>query len=595
MKTIYESESTPKKDGFYMPGEYEEQERTWILWPHRSDVWRCGAKPAQKVFTEIIKTVARFQPITVGVNAEDFPAVCEIFDGVENVRVIHMEYNDSWIRDPGPAFLVNDKGDVALSHFHFNAYGGFIDGLYFPWDKDASIGLQVAQLEQVNRYRPEDYILEGGSFNCDGQGTVVTTEMCLLNEDRNPQYTKGQIEEKLAEYLGIEKVIWIKDGIDPFETNGHVDDVACFSAPGEVCCMWTDDPNHKFYKECQEAYKTLSETTDARGRKLKIHKVIMPATSVYMTEEEASTWSILENNKFYRQVTIKDNVRDAYFPTIAILNEDLLTSSDFRNSADYTERLSDVMNDTDKETIDRAEQKLKEIRGNVYSFETDSGKADMISGKVLANVQWSGDAVYAMDQAEEDDFYLNWAVPKECTNLWFDGWVMLKSGVEGDSAKKQAAEAFINFLSRPDNAVRNMYYIGYTSAIAGGDSSLIYEYLDWNYGADEDETDVIEYPVGYFFAGDNSDENYVITAPTEQAKRQLSAQYPSEEEIARSAVMKYFDEEGNANINQMWINVRCFNLSMLSAGQWVAIGIGIVLVAAALLFAFRDKIFHSAG
>lgn len=140
MKTIYESESTPKKDGFYMPGEYEEQERTWILWPHRSDVWRCGAKPAQKVFTEIIKTVARFQPITVGVNAEDFPAVCEIFDGVENVRVIHMEYNDSWIRDPGPAFLVNDNGEVALSHFHFNAYGGFIDGLYFPWDKDASIG-----------------------------------------------------------------------------------------------------------------------------------------------------------------------------------------------------------------------------------------------------------------------------------------------------------------------------------------------------------------------------------------------------------------------------------------------------------------------
>lgn len=117
----------------------------------------------------------------------------------------------------------------------------------------------------------------------------MTTEMCLLNEDRNPQYTREQIEEKLAEYLGIEKVIWIRDGIDPFETNGHVDDVACFSAPGEVCCMWTDDPNHKFYKECQEAYKTLSEATDARGRKLKIHKVIMPATSVYMTEEEAST------------------------------------------------------------------------------------------------------------------------------------------------------------------------------------------------------------------------------------------------------------------------------------------------------------------
>ncbi|MBQ3340113.1 MAG: agmatine deiminase [Atopobiaceae bacterium] len=296
MRTIYQDESTPKADGFWMPGEYEEQERTWILWPHRADVWRNGAKPAQKVFTQIIRTIARFQPVTVGVNEEDWPAVCELFDKDENVRVLLMQYNDSWLRDPGPAFLVNGKGELALSHFHFNAYGGFVDGLYFPWDKDASLGLQIAQIEQVNRYRPDDYILEGGSFNCDGQGTVVVTEMCLLNEDRNPQYTKEEIEGLLGEYLGIEKVIWIKDGIDPYETNGHVDDVACFSAPGEVCCMWTDDPEHKFYKECQEAFKTLSEATDAKGRKLKIHKVIMPSKSVYMTEEEASTIDLVEGS-----------------------------------------------------------------------------------------------------------------------------------------------------------------------------------------------------------------------------------------------------------------------------------------------------------
>lgn len=305
-----------------------------------------------------------------------------------------------------------------------------------------------------------------------------------------------------------------------------------------------------------------------------------------VTEEEASTWSILTNDKFYRQVTIKDNVRDAYFPTLAMLNADLLTSDSFKNSADYSEQLSAIMNDTDKATIDRAEEQLKKIRANVYSFETDSGKADMISGKVLANLQWSGDAVYAMDQAEEDDFYLNWAVPKECTNLWFDGWVMLKSGIGQDAAKKQAAEAFINFLSRPDNAVRNMYYIGYTSAIAGGDSNLVFEYLDWNYGA-EDEEDTIEYPVGYFFSGDNTDEDYVITALAEQAHRQLAAQYPTEEEIERSAVMKYFDDEGNANINQMWINVRCFNLSMLSAGQWAALVILVLVIAAVLLLLLK--------
>ncbi len=298
MHTIYESDSTPLADGFRMPGEYEEQERTWILWPHRSDVWRGGAKPAQRVFEEIIRTIARFQPVTVGVNSEDWPAVNQIFDGTDNVQVMLMEYNDSWLRDPGPAFLVNDKGELALSHFHFNAYGGFVDGLYFPWDKDASLGLQMANIVQCDRYRPEGFILEGGSFNCDGQGTVVTTDMCLLSPGRNASVTdfepwseelRAYCEDELKKYLGVEKVIWIKDGIDPYETNGHVDDVACFSAPGEVCCMWTDDPNHKFYAECQAAYKTLSEATDARGRKLKIHKVIMPSKSVYMTEEEAST------------------------------------------------------------------------------------------------------------------------------------------------------------------------------------------------------------------------------------------------------------------------------------------------------------------
>lgn len=305
-----------------------------------------------------------------------------------------------------------------------------------------------------------------------------------------------------------------------------------------------------------------------------------------VTEEEASTWAILENPKFYRQVTIKDNVRDAYFPTLAILNRDQLLDPSFRNSADYETQLSAIMNDTRKETIDEAEEKLKEIRANVYSFETDSGKADMVSGKVVANLQWSGDGVYALDQAEEDGFYLDWAVPEECTNLWFDGWVMLKSGIGQDAAKKQAAEAFINFLSRPDNAVRNMYYIGYTSAIAGGDSDVIFDYLDWTYGAEEDEEDTIEYPVGYFFSGDNSDEDYVITAPAEQAHRQLSAQYPSEEEISRSAVMLYFDDEGNKNINQMWINVRCFNLSMLSTTQWTVI---VLIALAAVLLVLGVK------
>lgn len=309
--------------------------------------------------------------------------------------------------------------------------------------------------------------------------------------------------------------------------------------------------------------------------------------------EDVKTWSILENKDYYRQITIKDNVRDAYFPTLGILYKDKLLSEEFRSSANYRRELLEIMNDTSKDTIKKGEEELKKIRENVYSFETDSGKADMVSGKILANLQWSGDGVYALDQAEEDDVFLEWAVPDECTDLWFDGWVMLKKGIAGDSDKKQAAEAFMNFVSRPDNAVRNMYYIGYTSAISGGDSPLIFEYADWNYGAEEDEEDTVDYPLGYFFCGDNSNEDYVITAPAEQIRRQLAAQYPSEDEINRSAIMWYYDEEANADINQMWINIRCFNLSMISGKSWAITGGVIAFIAVAIVvFIFRKKIFR---
>lgn len=308
--------------------------------------------------------------------------------------------------------------------------------------------------------------------------------------------------------------------------------------------------------------------------------------------EDLSTWGALLNDKYYRQITIKDNVRDAYFPTLGILFSEELVKPSFLASEDYSEQLARYMNDTSTETINKAEEILKDIRRNVYSFETDSGKADMVSGKILINLQWSGDAVYAMDQAEEDDVYLAWKVPDECTNLWFDGYTMLKAGINGNADKKHAAEAFINFVSRPDNAVRNMYYIGYTSAITGGDDSTVFEYLDWCYGAEEDCEDVVEYPVGYFFSGDPEDEDYVLTVPAEQVERQLSAQYPPYEQILRSAPMEFFNDRANAEINQMWINIRCFNLSMISAKQWITAAIVVVVIACAVVaFIKRDVIF----
>ena len=310
-----------------------------------------------------------------------------------------------------------------------------------------------------------------------------------------------------------------------------------------------------------------------------------------MTREEASTWSVLNNSDFFRQVTIKDNVRDSYFAAIGALKADLLTSEEFTSDENYSENLMNEMNDVSEETIAKVQDYLQSVKNNVYSFETDSGKADMITGKVLGNYQWSGDAVYAMDQAEEDGLYLEFAVPEECTNMWFDGWVMLKNGIGNDTAKQQAAEAFVNFLSMPENAVRNMYYIGYTSVISGGmDGDLVYEYLEWNYGAEDDEEDTVTYDLTYFFDPEDTTGSYVLTTSEEQTRRQLYAQYPLEDVIERSTIMEYFDSDVNAQINQMWINVRCYNLSQVPVWGWIIIALAAIGMISFFVYDKRTSI-----
>ena len=260
-----------------------------------------------------------------------------------------------------------------------------------------------------------------------------------------------------------------------------------------------------------------------------------------------------------------------------------MSTSEFKNSKNYNERITKLMNDTSQSTVDKAEERLQGIKDNVYSFETDSGKSDMVSGKVVANFQWSGDAVYSLDQAEEDNCYLEYAVPKECSNLWCDGWVMLKQGINGDKEKQQVAESFINFVSRSDNVIRNMYYIGYTSCISGGNDNRIFEYLNWNYGAEDDE-DSVDYPVGFFFTGNSDDKNYILKTTKDQTKRQLFAQYPTEDILNRCAVMMFFSSDENKRMNQMWINVRCYNIANTPVWVWVLTAILIILGVALLIY-----------
>jgi agmatine deiminase len=274
------NDTTPKQDGYRMPAEFEEQERIWMLWPERTDNWRDGAKPAQKVFANVAKAIRRFEPVTVCVSPAQF-SNCRAHLP-EDIRVVEITSNDSWIRDCGPTFVINDMGGIRGCDWTFNAWGGLVDGLYFPWDQDDLVAQKVCELEEIPSYRTEGFVLEGGSFHVDGEGTVITTEMCLLSEGRNPLMTKEEIEEMLQEYLNCKKVIWIRDGIDPDETNGHIDDVVQYVRPGEVACIWTEDESNPFYEEAQAAYQTLSEAVDAKGRKLKVHKLCLTKQPVLL-------------------------------------------------------------------------------------------------------------------------------------------------------------------------------------------------------------------------------------------------------------------------------------------------------------------------
>lgn len=276
---------TPKKDGFRMPGEYEPQDQIFMVWPERPDNWRNGGKPVQESFTEVAKAISKFTPVTMLVSKEQYENAHKKLS--PDVRVLEASNNDSWVRDSGPSFVINDKGETRAVCWQFNAWGGLYDGLYFPWDQDNLIAKKIAEIERVDYYELDEFVLEGGSIHVDGEGTVLTTEMCLLSPGRNPDMTKEEIEDMLCEYLNCEKVLWLKDGIDPEETNGHIDDVACFVRPGEVLTLWTEDKNDPFYEVAQANYNALCEMTDAKGRKLKVHKLCTPKVPVTLSGDFA--------------------------------------------------------------------------------------------------------------------------------------------------------------------------------------------------------------------------------------------------------------------------------------------------------------------
>lgn len=272
-----------------MPGEYEPHAGTWMIWPERPDNWRNGAKPAQKAFVDVAAAISQFEPVTMCVSAAQFTNARNLLPA--SVRVVEMSNNDSWMRDCGPTFVVNGKEARAVD-WDFNAWGGLTGGLYFPWDLDDLVARKVADIERVDRYKAP-FVLEGGSIHCDGEGTLLTTKECLLNENRNPDKSQAEIEALLSEYLNLDKIIWLNRGVYNDETNGHVDNICTFIRPGVVALTWTDDKSDPQYEISQENYEILQSVTDAKGRKLEIHKIHQP-NPVLITAEESQGVDAIE-------------------------------------------------------------------------------------------------------------------------------------------------------------------------------------------------------------------------------------------------------------------------------------------------------------
>jgi agmatine deiminase len=275
--------SIPSDDGYWMPGEFTPHSKTWMLWPQRTDNWRERANPAQLAFVEVAKVISQFEPVIMGAN----PAQLEVARSMLplNIHLVEIGNDDAWMRDCGPTFVVNKSGMVRGIDWVFNAWGGLESGLYFPWDRDDAVPKKVLEYERIDHYKAP-IVLEGGSIHVDGEGTLITTEECLLNPNRNPNLSKNDIENILKKFLNISKIIWLGMGVHNDETSGHVDNLCCFLRPGVVVLTWTDDNNDPQYEISLDAYLRLEHALDAHGRRLVIHKLHQP-NPVIITKAEA--------------------------------------------------------------------------------------------------------------------------------------------------------------------------------------------------------------------------------------------------------------------------------------------------------------------
>ena len=261
---------TPKKAGFYMPGEWHPHTACWMGWPCHKDTWAAiGLEKARRAYVRVIKAIAQYEPVILVCHPEDIKEARELCG--DDIRTLPLAIDDSWTRDTGPTFLINHQGHSAGVDWIHNAWGGN----YINCQQDNQIAAAIIKETQAT-YFHAPLVMEGGSFHVDGEGTLITTRECLLNPNRNPSLKQETIEQYLRDYLSVEKIIWLNKGLVGDETDGHVDEIACFIAPGKILTLITHDHNDENYERLQENLEILEQATDAKGRAFEVYTIEQP-------------------------------------------------------------------------------------------------------------------------------------------------------------------------------------------------------------------------------------------------------------------------------------------------------------------------------
>lgn len=263
--------SNPVRDGFSMPAEWNPHRRTWMCWPCRKEAWGGpeGLLKAEQTYARVARAISSFEPVTMAVRPHDVAEAKLACGG--RVELFEVALDDSWSRDIGPTFLLGRGGARAGVQWRFNAWGN----KYESFDHDAAFATRVLHHEAVPAYHAP-FICEGGAIHVDGEGTLITTEQCLLNSNRNPELSREQIEERLAAFTGASRVIWLGDGFSDDETDGHVDNIACFVAPGRVLVGVPPDKSDHDFEPVMEALRRLRDARDAQGRAIEVIEIEQP-------------------------------------------------------------------------------------------------------------------------------------------------------------------------------------------------------------------------------------------------------------------------------------------------------------------------------